>query len=298
MRWRKLGRVFAPDGTHPLLRTHASNPVAEPLGGDFFRVYFGSRDDAGRTHIAAVVAELTDSACTLVEPPADPLLAPGPRGGFDDSGVSVGCVVTDGPRTLLYYLGWNLGVTVPWRNSIGLAVRTGTGPFEKASPAPLLDRSAEDPFTLSYPCVLREGDRWRMWYGSHRGWGDGHDDMDHVVKHATSADGLSWQRDGRTVLTAPAIEMALARPWVLNDGGRYRMWVSHRGTSYRLGYAESGDGIGWVWRGPAGLEPSPDGWDSEMVCYPSVFRHRGRLALFYNGNRYGRTGFGVAVEDA
>ncbi len=298
MRWRKLGLVFAPDGSHPLLKTHASNPVAVPLGGDLLRVFFGSRDESGRTHIAAAVVRLTDSACVVEEPPGEALLSPGPRGGFDDSGVSVGCVVSDGPRTLLYYLGWNLGVTVPWRNSIGAAVSVGGGAFIKHSPAPILDRSAEDPFTLSYPCVLKDADGWRMWYGSHRGWGEGHDDMDHVIKHAASADGARWHRDGRTVLAAPASEMAVARPWVIRDSDRYRLWVSHRGESYRLGYAESADGLAWEWHGPAGLEPAATGWDSEMVCYTSVVRHRGRLVLFYNGNRYGRTGFGVAVEDA
>ena len=40
---------------------------------------------------------------------------------------------------------------------------------------------------------------------------------------------------------------------------------------------------------------SAEGWDSEMICYPYVFEHRGRFFMLYNGNGYGKTGFGVAV---
>ena len=43
------------------------------------------------------------------------------------------------------------------------------------------------------------------------------------------------------------------------------------------------------------LDVSPSGWDSEMVCYPHVFDHKGKRYMLYNGNGYGRTGFGLAV---
>ena len=61
-------------------------------------------------------------------------------------------------------------------------------------------------------------------------------------------------------------------------------------------YAESPDGISWT-RSPGapGLDVSDEGWDSQMVCYPFVLDHGGRRYMFYNGNGYGRTGFGVAV---
>jgi hypothetical protein len=32
-----------------------------------------------------------------------------------------------------------------------------------------------------------------------------------------------------------------------------------------------------------------------MTSYPAVFAHGGRLWLLYNGNAYGRTGFGLAI---
>ena len=50
MKWRKLGRVFAPDGRKTWMRSHAANPVPEARGGDIVRVYFSSRDDNNRAH--------------------------------------------------------------------------------------------------------------------------------------------------------------------------------------------------------------------------------------------------------
>ena len=44
-----------------------------------------------------------------------------------------------------------------------------------------------------------------------------------------------------------------------------------------------------------GMDVSPNGWDSEMICYPYVFDHGRNRYMLYNGNGYGKTGFGLAV---
>src|SRR5512147_339387 len=121
MRWRKLGCVFAPAGEQPWMLTHASNPTALQLDGELFRIFFSSRDAAQRSSIGFLDLDLRAPTRPL-RVGAQPLVAPGEAGLFDDSGASVACAVRDGARILLYYVGWNLGVTVPWRNSIGLAV--------------------------------------------------------------------------------------------------------------------------------------------------------------------------------
>jgi hypothetical protein len=279
------------------MASHASNPTAELLGDGRLRVYFSTRDKLNRSHVAAAVFELSPRPNLVHLEPA-PLVEPGPPGSFDDSGASMGCMAVSGARLHLYYLGWNLGVTVPWRNSIGLAVSSDGGrSFEKASPAPVMDRNAVDPYSISYPWVLREKRLWRMWYGSNLRWGSNQRDMDHVIKYAESEDGLSWRREGKVAipLTGPG-EFALARPCVLESEGRYRMWFTHRGDRYRLGCARSSDGISWT-RDPSPDVPeaSPSGWDSEMVTYPCVFELGGARYMLYNGNGYGRTGFGIAV---
>jgi hypothetical protein len=301
MRWKKLGRLYAPDGSVPWMRTHAANPFGVWIEPGIMRVFFTSRDDRQRSHIASIVVNV-GKQFELGSVSSEPVLEPGPPGAFDDSGCAVGFVQPLRGSVRLYYLGWNLKVTVPWLNSIGLAIQSRDNDrFERYSPAPLLDRSREDPFSISYPSILRENGRWRMWYGSNLQWGEAAEDMQHVIKYAESRDGLRWHRTGMVALgLLHRNEFALSKPFVLRDPDRYRMWYSYRGcdeiTSYRIGYAESGDGTDWKrMDAHAGIDVSGEGWDSEMVCYPFVFDHGGRRYMFYNGNGYGKSGFGVAV---
>jgi hypothetical protein len=296
MKWSRVGLVFRPEGQRPWLHSHASNPTALPLGGTRIRVFIGGRDAGNRSQIAFFDMDLADPL-REVELCAEPVLTPGSRGAFDDSGTSVGCVLKADGATFLYYVGWNLGVTVPFRNSIGLAVAaTPDGPFRKVSAAPVLDRADEDPFSVSYPWVLRDGGGFRMWYGSNLEWGPDFAGMRHAIRHATSKDGRTWSRRAAPVLgPAGAGESVLVRPCVVRDPDRFRMWFSARGTEYRLGYAESADGLSWERRdADAGLAPSGSGWDAHAIAYPHVFDCAGERWILYNGDGFGRTGIGLA----
>jgi hypothetical protein len=265
----------------------------------FFKVYFSCRDGQNKSHIAWVDVDVNEpfKVVTLAQ---KPLLAPGVIGAFDDSGVSLSCIATIGGKKFLYYLGWNLGVTVPWRNSIGLAIyNDSTKEFERHSTAPLLDRNEVDPFSISYPFVMPDNGVYRMWYGSNLRWGKEQEDMAHIIKYAESKDGIMWKREGKIALNLEnENEYAISRPYVIKEKNMYRMWYSFRGKSYRIGYAESGDGIKWTRMDEkAGLDVSQTGWDSEMICYPFLFDHKGKRYMLYNGNGYGRTGFGLAIME-
>jgi hypothetical protein len=65
---------------------------------------------------------------------------------------------------------------------------------------------------------------------------------------------------------------------------------------YLAGYAESVDGKKWVRKDDEiGIGLSKDGWDSKMLCYPSLLQHKDKVYMFYNGNDMGKTGFGYAI---
>jgi|ERR1051326_345114 hypothetical protein len=300
MKWTKLGILFRTENNHPWMLTHAANPAAEHLHDNIFRLYFSCRDSDSRSYIAYADVDLGPPFVVLKV--ADhPLLAPGEIGTFDDSGVSFSCLTQIGGRKYLYYLGWNLGVTVPWRNSIGLAVYDPkTQTFERHGKAPLLDRSEADPYSISYPFILEDNGIYRMWYGSNLSWGREHNAMAHVIKYAESVDALHWTRKGIIALTfKDASEYALSRPCVIKEHGQFKMWYSYRGETYRIGYAESADGISWTRKDEeVGIDVSVSGWDSEMIEYPFVFEHKGERYMLYNGNNYGKTGIGLAVLDA
>ena len=296
MKWTKLGVVFVTDNNHPWMLSHAANPVAEHLRDNVFRLYFSCRDAQSRSHISYADVELSPPF-KVVRIADEPLLSPGEIGTFDDSGVSLSCIKQINGIKYLYYLGWNLGVTVPWRNSIGLAIYDpATHNFKRYSQAPILDRHAVDPYSVSYPFVLEDEGVYRMWYGSNLSWGKEQKDMAHLIKYAESDDAIHWKRDGTIALHfKDDSEYAMSRPCVLKENGLYKMWYSYRGQSYRIGYAESKDGIEWTRRDKdVGIDVSESGWDSEMIEYPFVFDHNGERFMIYNGNSYGKTGIGLA----
>jgi hypothetical protein len=297
MKWSKQGLLFTIDNNHPWMVSHAANPVAEHISENAFRIYFSCRDANSRAHIAYADIDL-GPPIKLLKIADEPLLAPGEVGTFDDSGVSLASINEIRGQKHLYYVGWNLGVTVPWRNSIGLAVyNPDERRFERRSNAPLLDRNDVDPYSISYPFVLEDGDIYRMWYGSNLKWGKDQQDVSHVIKYAESDDGLGWRREGVIALNfKDQSEFALSRPCVIKEDDLYRMWYSYRGQSYRIGYAESADALMWVRKDEeVGIDVSDSGWDSEMIEYPFVFDHRGARYMLYNGNDYGKSGVGLAV---
>ena len=87
----------------------------------------------------------------------------------------------------------------------------------------------------------------------------------------------------------------------MQDG--FQAWYpyvnSHIGE-YRIGYGVSKDGQSFKRLDKnilCSLDPSnnPNDFDSKAVCYPYVFNHKNNIYMLYNGNDFGRTGFGAAI---
>ncbi|MCX6291617.1 MAG: hypothetical protein NT126_07610 [Bacteroidetes bacterium] len=303
MKWIKLKNLFCPDHESGWMVSHAANPFAVPLNKNSFRVYFTCRDTTSRSHIGSVDIDFANGF-KISNLSKKPVLAPGDPGMFDDSGVAMGYLLPVKKKLFLYYLGWNLKVTVPWLNTIGLAVwNEKEKKFKKHSRAPVMDRSDEDPFSISYPSILLENNVYRMWYGSNLSWGKDQSEMQHVIRYAESTNGIQWNRSRKVIvpLQHPG-EYALSKPFVIKENSMYKMWYSYRANkkikTYRIGYAESRDGMKWKRKDEsAGIDVSASGWDSEMICYPFVFSYHKNKYMLYNGNGYGKTGFGIAILD-
>lgn len=300
IKWRKLGLVFCPSGHTPWMHSHAAVPIAECIDGNVFKIYFSSRDRSNRSFTSFVIINM-DRPDKILDISTNPVLSPGELGEFDDSGAMATWLAFHQGKKLLYYIGWNLGVTIPFRNSIGLSIGTEEGDFERYSNGPIVDRSMSEPHFCASCCVLPRDDLWRMWYLSCTGWQmkQGKPEHRYHIKYAESSDGVHWRRDGLVAIDfANDQEYAISRPSVIRDSDRWRMWYSFRGLSYRIGYAESYDGIHWKrLDGKVGIDISKSGWDSEMIEYPFVFDHNGKRYMLYNGNNYGKSGFGLAVSD-
>lgn len=299
--WQKLGLIFRPDASQAWMRTHAAIPTPLQLDGSLYRIFFASRDEANRSHIGYIDVDLQSPAEVVRVSPA-PVLTPGALGCFDGDGIYAQCACRLDDQIRLYTIGYTAGHTKPlFYAAIGLATSTDGGDtFVKHGQAPIMDTSEHDPCLVTAPFVMRDGSGWRMWYSSGVRWTREADGLlsHYHIKYAESDDGVLWRRGGRVCLdfTGPD-ETNIARLWVVRDTGRYRGWFSSGRASYRIGYAESQDGLTWTRTNP-GITLSDSGWDSQQQAYPAVVRHGDRWFMFYNGNGYGRDGIGLAIAPA
>lgn len=296
--WIKKGLVFTPPENLEWMNSHSAVPTADHLHDDVFRIYFSGRDSQSRSQIGFFDIDIENHKIANIS--HLPILSHGKAGMFDESGSMISWLAKHDNTKYMYYIGWNIGVLTPFRNAIGLATSRGdSGVFQRYSKGPVLDRSVYDPCFVAGPCVLVEKNLWRIWYISCIKWEQRKEDLRHYyhIKYAESTDGIHWNRKGIVCIDFKSDdEYAISRPCVLKDDGTYKMWYSYRGESYRIGYAESEDGITWERKDEeVGLDVSESGWDSEMIEYPFVFDHKGRRYMLYNGNGYGKTGIGIAV---
>ena len=179
--------------------------------------------------------------------------------------------------------------------------------LKNISDGPIFDRTINDPISVSNQTIIIEKGVWKMWYMSFTKWEiiDKIAEPFYVIKYAESNDGIKWFSDGTVCIDVVSPdEGGIARPFVLKENGIYKMWYSYRkgknyrkdkSQSYRIGYGESKDGINWYrMDDKAGIDISESGWDSEMIAYPNIYQHKGRIYMLYNGNNFGMSGIGYA----
>lgn len=298
MRWGKFGQLYCPEFVHPKLASHAANPLAVLLEGDIYRIFFSGRDVQSRSSVGYVDVDIVDRKVIYIHD--KPVFEHGAANSFYSHGVSIGnCYEAHGQRYILF-MGWQHPPGGHWRGDVGRLVLGADHSLRIDSEEPFMAIDATDAVSLSYPWVMQEENgTYQMWYGSTVTWDAGNGEMLHVINHATSNDGDHWQRHGLSVPYQLGVAQAFSRPTVLKNDDGYHMWFSYRsgtGQTYRIGYAISTTGITWELKlDEAGIDVSAEGWDSEMIEYPFVFDHKGKRYMLYNGNGYGKTGFGLAV---
>ncbi len=299
MKWEKKGQIFLPKGQYDWVETHGMLPVADHVKDDIFKVYFSGRDKSNISRTGFVEIDIKDPSDILCLSES-PVLDIGKLGSFDDNGVSPTWMVNHEGKKYFYFMGWNKGSKVRAAEVSGLAISTDNGiTFSRYSRSPIIDRTDSEPYTiLVISCIIIENGIWRMWYDSADYWIN-EELPRYNIKYAESTDGIHWKRDGIVSVTYKNDkETRVSRASIVKDDGIYRMWFCYAIESggYNMGYAESNDGYQFNrMDDKAGIELSSDGWDSEMICYPHVFKHKEEIYMLYCGNGYGRSGFGYAI---
>ena len=308
--WEKKGLIFVPDRRYEWMQTHAQNPTVLILE-DRLRVYFTCRPKKDKDGNFASVTTFVDlekhNPGKIIYVHDRPILSLGEPGTFDQFGVMPGSVLRVGNETWLYYVGWTRCQGVPYNHAIGLAISDDGGvEFRRLGRGPLFGRRLKEPFLQNSPFVLRRGDIFHMWYSSGIEWIEhgGRMESIYVLMHATSHDGIHWERESVPCVPFEVEHECQTNPSVIEIGNRFHMWFCYRcGVDFRnaergygIGYAWSDDLMNWHRDDDLGvLMPSKEGWDSQMVCYPRVVEVDGDTYMFYSGNYFGRDGFGYAI---
>lgn len=314
MKWQKLGRIFDP--TEHELSDGCTEFAQYPqplLFDDFVRIYFSARrrdpqdDTCWLSHVCFV--DMDRAFRSILRVSAHTVIELGGLGCFDEHGIFPMNVVRIGGRIFGYTCGISRRVSVPADASIGLAVSDDNGlTFSRLGAGPVLTASLHEPFLMADPFVSRFEEQYHMWYVYGVQWKQYAagipPDRIYKIGHAVSDDGVSWRKEGRQLLPDTFEDESQAFPSVARFGRRYHMMFCYRQSfdfrtnrdrSYRIGYAYSDDLWHWT-RDDAnvGLDVSEGDWDSDMVCYPCIFEMDGQIYVLYNGNEFGRYGFGLA----
>jgi hypothetical protein len=308
MRWARQGLLLAPPAGHARWASHAQAPTVLPLSDCQWRVYFAGRDAANRSHIFYADFDPQDNfRCLHLE--AQPVIADGAPGDFDANGMAPAAALAVGGQIWLYYSGIVVRRDVPYQVAVGLAVSDDGGHrFRRACRGPVMSVGPHDPLFVSTPSVWRDGGRFRAVYTTGTQWIRVGPQWEccYRLRGADSDDGLHWRPDAQAALELVDGEAGLGRQSVVRSGHGWQMWFCHRGTdrfreaggqAYRLQSAHSTDSRHWEREGQDlqwTTVPQPGDWDGWMQAYPCVTPLGDDLIMVYNGDDFGRGGFGWA----
>lgn len=297
MIWEKLGQIFYKKNTHPLLVSHAANPLALHLHDDVFRVFYSGRDLHNKSSVSYVDIDIITQQ--VIYEHDIPCVEFGNDDSFFSHGISIGNLYKQNNKNYILFMGWQIRNNNHWRGDVGRLELYNNDTLSLSPNEAFMGVDEEDPISLSYPWVEFHEGIYKMWYGSTIDWKIENGEMIHVIKYATSIDGENWEKHGIAIPYEIGLAQAFSKPTVIINEEGYHMWYSYRsgrGEKYRIGYAQSLDGIKWENKlDKVGVTVSENGWDSEMICYPFVFKHKSKLYMIYNGNEHGKYGFGLAI---
>lgn len=305
MTWIKQGIVFnLNDGSNRSNHTQCPTPYVMQ---DRIRVYYSCRNN-GCSFPAFF--DLSKDLKTVLKVYEQPIMDLGNPGEFDSDGIMPGCIIENDNELQMYYTGWNeKSKTARYHNAIGLAVSIDGGlTFKKKFKGPILDRNHAEPDLHCTPFVIKDNNKFKMWYSSGTGWDIvcGKWEPTYEIKYAESGDGVEWNRESNGCLAINTMK-AYNHPSILFNEkiNIYNMWYCERDSyhyrngvgSYKIKHALSHDGINFKEgvRDVLIAEDNQDAFDSNMQAYPYIFNFDDKLIMMYNGNGFGQTGIGVAA---
>jgi len=203
--------------------------------------------------------------------------------GWDNNKVALPSVITEGGQYYMLYSGTN-GST--W--NIGLANSADGKVWTKYPGNPVMSISPTTFYSvaISGTSILYDNGIFKAWF-------TGYDGSFTRIGYASSANGITWTVNSNCVVntgtTGTWDYLGVAFPSVIKDNGIYKMWFSgYDGTTWRIGYANSSDGINWEKYEQNGVEEpvldvSVSGADTDGVYGQSVVKDQNVYKMYYTG---------------
>jgi len=225
----------------------------------------------------------------------NPVIAIGLEGEWDDATVTSGPVILDG----LVYKMWYGGYDGQYYR-IGLATSSDGITWERYEGNPVFDLGESgrwDDSDVAPSTVIFDQSLYKMWYV-------GREDATGIwrVGYATSADGISWERNENPVLDIGEADEwddeDIAAAYVLFNGEFYEMWyMGHDGSQTRIGYAFSSGGIDeWTKYEANPILVPEKGWELRDTGVGSVLSQDSEYKMWYMGQTSGSGRIGYAID--
>ena len=299
MHWTKQGLIFCPNDDAEWMHNTALTPTPILHSNDTIRIYAAFRDAVGRARIGFIDVDATNPS-RIRRISKRPVLDLGRPGCFDDNGVILGDVIAVDGLIYMYYVGFQIPMNVKFLAFSGLAVSQDQGEtFTRTKETPILDRANKSLYIRAIHSVLKENNRFRIWYSCGSAW----ENINTIkypkyeIYYTESSDGVSFpNNDGHLVLSCDSHEYRIGRPRVAHceDGFKMRFTSDTYNKLYSCGVARSPDGIKWHRTIEQSIPLSRRGWDSSQISYQTELSTEFGDYLFYCGNDMGRGGVGYA----
>jgi hypothetical protein len=293
----KRSRIFGPEDRDwkENFLSHAANPLVIEKNGSMAKVLFNSRTLSNRSEVWTLEFDIDTEK--VLKGSVRKLLSENDFPTFASDGVSLGGILDNYECHSIFFMGWKAPVDRHWYGELGqLRIKNNANLSIAIDQDPTLVIGRDEPISISYADSGQIGESVFMWYGTTETWDGGNGEMIHTIKVREFSNG-KWINPKTVIEPIIGYAQAFSKPSFINLLGTPILAFSYRGNSnkYRIGFCtltESGIGSEFKWEN---FLPNENSWESEMVEYPFLFQHKQELKMLYNGNNYGRTGFGMAT---
>lgn len=282
------------------------------LIGDRRRIYFSTRfsDLNGYVYSDVRFVDFDQTLTKTYSEVSAEVISRGLPGTFDEAGIFPFHPMNDTLNNQGYFqaltCGWQRKKSVDIDMKIGLVETFDKGvTFKRVFQGPIMSSTPEEPYLIGDASTIHFREKTMVYYIFGTGWTKDENTIPERqykigVSEFLPKESKIFGRTGISIIPNRITNEAQAMPSVIVFEGLLHMFYCYRSTfdfrenhknSYKLAHSFSHDGLNWTNTNASFLK-STSNWDSQMQCYPSAFVHENFIYLLYNGNSFGKLGFG------